>query len=163
MLVAMRRDATRAAPVSPRDSRAIVALPPSSRATVALSPRSLAALPSQVEARRAPLVRSLLGGILEALPQILSLLLAYRLYQAISAAVPRQPALAHQHAAMLVGAERWLGLLVEPDVQHLTLHPAAFGPSGALGGEGVRQLVILIYAGGHLPWLLSMLLWLYLF
>jgi hypothetical protein len=92
------------------------------------------------------------------------LVAGFVVYHRISLGVPRIAGEAHQHAAALIDLEGRLGILVEPRLQFLALHHADFPVLGSwLSGAAVRNDVKLIYSGGQIPWLGSLLLWLLLF
>jgi hypothetical protein len=95
---------------------------------------------------------------------LLLLVAGFVVYHRISLGVPRMAGEAHQHAGVLIDLERRLGILIEPRMQFFALHHADFPVLGSwLSGAAVRNDMKLIYSGGQIPWLGSLLLWLLLF
>ena len=104
------------------------------------------------------------GGIVGLIVYFGLLLAGFEVYHVASMRAPRRTTLAHQHADALVRLEQRLGILVEPRLQQLALHHAH--PSllpYLLDNAAVRFEANLVYSGGQMPWLASMLLWLLLF
>ena len=92
------------------------------------------------------------------------LLASFEIYHVASLRAPRRTTLAHQHADALVRLEQRLGILIEPRLQQFALHHAR--PSllpYLLDNTAARFEATLVYSGGQMPWLASMLLWLLLF
>src|SRR5258708_7052219 len=106
---------------------------------------------------RAPLVRAASNGFVRALTHLVLLLGAYQVYRWISINEPRQPAVAHAHAAALIDLERRLGILIEPALQRAAIHHDSLFGSGLLDGAAVAHLASLVYTGSHLQWLAAML------
>ncbi len=97
-------------------------------------------------------------------PHLVVAIAALELYGRVNRSVPKEPALAHEHAEALVGLEQRLGILIEPRLQYLALHhgrPPLLSP--LLDDTAVRAASKLIYAGGQVPWVASLLLWVLLF
>ena len=104
------------------------------------------------------------GGVIGLIVYFGLLLAGFEIYHVASMHAPRQSALAHQHADALVRLEQRLGILVEPRVQRFALHhPHPSILPYLLDNAAIRFEAQLIYAGGQMPWLASMLLWLLLF
>ena len=111
-----------------------------------------------------PLLRQLGSGLLQALPHLALLVLAYCLYRFLGRCISRQPDLAHAHAHLIVLLEQRLGIFVEPQVQHFALHHSPLPFWGALlNNSVVRESAVVVYARSQLLWLVAMLLWVYLF
>ncbi len=102
--------------------------------------------------------------IVPLLTYLLALVASFVVYHRISLGVPRMSAAAHRHAAALIDLERRLGILFEPRIQSLALHHANLPVVGfLLNDAAMRDDVKLIYSGGQIPWLGSMLVWVLLF
>lgn len=115
-------------------------------------------------ARRSASMRRMLGGLGQAPFHVALLIGCYTLYRVISLSVPRLAPAAHAHAQTLVRIEQRLGLFFEPRTQQAVLAADLQGPFGLhLHGGSLGRVFSAIYAGGQLPWLLAMFLWLYLF
>ena len=111
---------------------------------------------------RAPLLRACCISLCRALPDLLVLTGGYAIYRAISIHAPRQPAIAHAHAAALIDLERHLGLALEGSMQHAALQHGSLAGSGLLSGAAIGHIVAMLYAGSQLYWIAALLFWLYI-
>lgn len=104
------------------------------------------------------------GGIKHALIQCGILLACFEIYRVMNGLSSRQASKAHINAAQVVHFEQWLGIFLEPQAQRLTWshHGLPFA-LGVTDGSLVRNVTVTVYAHGHITWLATMLLWVYLF
>jgi hypothetical protein len=91
-------------------------------------------------------------GISRTVLEVLIIVPAYALYQLVRGTVDGRSAVAFTHASRLVDAEQWLGIFWEAELQSLIVTR-----------ELAVRLANTVYVWGHLPVIIAVAIWIYLF